>query len=146
MGAGAQAPEAQSQVSRAPDTQLPDWLTSRAYRCDVCGDDAGQVVLQFFRGYDDVTVVVDGLIGQMTTWLSPPKIAPVETALAGGTPLALYELDREWASFYCPDCKKSYCRKHWDTEVVYDDDPEMRGWYDCTYGTCPAGHRRMVDD
>ena len=20
------------------------------------------------------------------------------------------------------------------------------GWYDCTYGTCPEGHRHMVDD
>ena len=133
-------------MSRAPDTQLPDWLTSRAYRCDICEDDAGQLELQFFRAFDDVTLIIDGIVGQTTTWLSPSNAARLEQALKGGSPRALFEIDEEWASFYCPQCDKAYCQKHWQTEIVFDDDPAMPGWYDCTYGTCPKGHRRIVDD
>jgi hypothetical protein len=42
---------------------------------------------------------------------------------------------------YCPECDKVYCWEHYDARVEYDD-----GFYDCTMGECPAGHRRMIDD
>ncbi len=42
---------------------------------------------------------------------------------------------------YCPKCDKTYCREHYNPMEEYDD-----GFYDCTYGTCPVGHRRMIDD
>ena len=42
---------------------------------------------------------------------------------------------------YCPTCDRVYCRDHYQTEERYDE-----GFYDCTYGTCPQGHRRMIDD
>lgn len=42
---------------------------------------------------------------------------------------------------YCPECDKAYCRKHVRTRVVMD-----HGFYDCTYGTCPEGHERIIDD
>jgi hypothetical protein len=42
---------------------------------------------------------------------------------------------------YCPECDVTYCRKHYSLQVVYDE-----GFYDCTYGTCPKGHRRIIDD
>lgn len=42
---------------------------------------------------------------------------------------------------YCPDCDRVYCATHYQLEVEYDE-----GFYDCTRGTCPEGHRRMVDD
>lgn len=42
---------------------------------------------------------------------------------------------------YCPPCQRVYCRAHYQTEETYDE-----GFYDSTYGTCPAGHRRMIDD
>jgi len=45
---------------------------------------------------------------------------------------------------YCPECDKVYCADHWRTEVVMDE--EWSDFYDCTYGTCPKGHRRMIDD
>lgn len=54
---------------------------------------------------------------------------------------ALYRLDGEWAPFYCPACEACYCREHWRTWMDFDD-----GFYDCTWGTCPAGHTRMLDD
>ena len=42
---------------------------------------------------------------------------------------------------YCPKCEKIYCWEHFNAREEYDD-----GFYDCTYGECPNGHRRMIDD
>ncbi|MFX1418132.1 MAG: hypothetical protein ACFE9N_04335 [Promethearchaeota archaeon] len=42
---------------------------------------------------------------------------------------------------YCPECNKIYCWEHYDAREEYDD-----GFYDCTYGICPNGHKRMIDD
>lgn len=42
---------------------------------------------------------------------------------------------------YCPKCDKIYCKKHYHVTVEWDD-----GYYDCSYGTCPEGHRRIIDD
>jgi hypothetical protein len=42
---------------------------------------------------------------------------------------------------YCPQCDRIYCARHYDTDVIWDE-----GFYDCTYGICPQGHRRMIDD
>ena len=49
---------------------------------------------------------------------------------------------REGLYAYCKECGKIYCGKHWETKMVFESD----GWYDCTYGICPKGHRKMVDD
>ncbi|MFW9899278.1 MAG: hypothetical protein ACFFDO_08475 [Candidatus Thorarchaeota archaeon] len=49
--------------------------------------------------------------------------------------------DYEGLDAYCPNCDKIYCWEHYDAEEVFDD-----GFYDCTYGTCPNGHKRMIDD
>ncbi|MBD3255042.1 MAG: hypothetical protein GF383_08105 [Candidatus Lokiarchaeota archaeon] len=42
---------------------------------------------------------------------------------------------------YCPECDKVYCWEHYNAEEVFDI-----GFYDCTYGICPKGHRRIIDD
>jgi len=42
---------------------------------------------------------------------------------------------------YCPDCDEIYCWEHYNPVEEFDD-----GFYDCTYGTCPKGHRRIIDD
>lgn len=42
---------------------------------------------------------------------------------------------------YCPECDKIYCWEHYNAWEEYDE-----GFYDCTYGVCPKGHKRMIDD
>ena len=42
---------------------------------------------------------------------------------------------------YCPECDEIYCSAHYATEEEWDE-----GFYDCTYGTCPQGHRRIIHD
>jgi hypothetical protein len=53
----------------------------------------------------------------------------------------LRRIDWELAPFYCPECEQAYCRADWDSYVVFDE-----GFYDCTVGKCPAGHRHTIDD
>lgn len=56
-------------------------------------------------------------------------------------PAELRRIAWEMAPFYCPECERTYCHADWNIYVVFDE-----GFYDCTRGTCPAGHRHMVDD
>ena len=42
---------------------------------------------------------------------------------------------------YCPECDKVYCWIHYNPVEEWDE-----GFYDCTYGTCPIGHKRIIDD
>jgi hypothetical protein len=42
---------------------------------------------------------------------------------------------------YCPECDAIYCWTHFNPYQEFDD-----GFYDCTWGTCPQGHRRILDD
>lgn len=42
---------------------------------------------------------------------------------------------------YCPECDKVYCWEHYRVREVFDE-----GFYDCSYGTCPLGHTRVIDD
>jgi hypothetical protein len=48
---------------------------------------------------------------------------------------------REGLDAYCPTCGKIYCARHYQTREEYDE-----GFYDCTRGTCPRGHKRIIDD
>lgn len=50
-------------------------------------------------------------------------------------------LVHEGMDAYCPECDRLYCAAHYLREEEYD-----AGFYDCTFGTCPAGHRRIIDD
>jgi hypothetical protein len=48
---------------------------------------------------------------------------------------------REGLDAYCPKCGKIYCARHYQIREEYDE-----GYYDCTYGTCPKGHKRIIHD
>jgi len=109
------------------------------FPCDLCDKPAATIRLAA-----DGEVVIDGLVCRTTMRVAPENESRLRAILEAPDARSLYALDDEWASFYCPTCGRSYCSDHWQLDVRYDDD--FPGWYDCTYGTCPAGHRRMVDD
>lgn len=109
------------------------------FPCDLCDQPAATIALA-----PDGLIVVEALIGRVTQRIGPADLARVRVILAHRDAPVLYAMNTEWASFYCPTCDRSYCRAHWHFDVRYDDD--FPGWYDCTYGTCPAGHTRLVDD
>jgi hypothetical protein len=65
----------------------------------------------------------------------------VATAIATGLEFALYALDPEYAPFWCPKCRASYCREHYRSFPVFD-----YGFFDCIRGVCPKGHERTLAD
>jgi hypothetical protein len=109
------------------------------FPCGLCEKPAATIRLAA-----DGEIVIDGLVCRMTMNVAPERQPRVRAILETLDVRGLYALNDEWASFYCPSCGRSYCADHWQLDVRYDDD--FSGWYDCTYGTCPMGHRRMVDD
>jgi hypothetical protein len=88
-------------------------------------------------------IVVDYFGGTAWNAAAPGTYAAVLAIIDSEQPdpAELRRIDWELAPFYCPECELTYCRADWDTYVLFDD-----GFYDCTMGTCPAGHRHMVDD
>lgn len=46
------------------------------------------------------------------------------------------------ARIYCRHCQLLYCWDDWNNkERIYDE-----GYYDCTRGVCPQGHKGVIDD
>jgi hypothetical protein len=133
-------------MTRALETRQPDRLIRAEYLCAVCGAQAGLAELKIYVGYDEATLVVSGIVGRLTTWVEADNLLHVINFIERGAASELFEWEHDSASFYCPTCDKAYCTAHWQTELVFDDDPDLPGWYDCTYGTCPQGHRRVIDD
>jgi len=88
-------------------------------------------------------MVVDYFGGTMWKAAGPGTYAAVRTILDGEEPdpAELRRIDWELAAFYCPECARNYCHSDWSTYVLFDE-----GFYDCTMGTCPAGHRHVIDD
>jgi len=76
--------------------------------------------------------------------LKEDMYAKIGLALRQGDPHALFMLDREYAPFYCKDCKSVYCYQHMDYEEVWDEDYVVGG-VDYWRGQCPYGHHQFVD-
>lgn len=91
-------------------------------------------------GWDQWKVKTDGPV-QVTHWVLR-NLDEVQAALREGTAAALLNVDPSYVNFWCPKCLAVYCKDHW-----HPIDPVMdEGFYDATYGTCPRGHRVMLDD
>ncbi|MGH9226248.1 MAG: hypothetical protein ACRD2W_21225 [Acidimicrobiales bacterium] len=112
------------------------------FRCRTCDGVAVVVSSQ------DGGVATSGFLG--TTWLrlergtTAIRPADVDRAIAAADAVALHGLHPEFQPAWCPGCGASYCRAHWQLDVAGADDHP--GWYEATYGTCPDGHRRKLDD
>lgn len=86
-------------------------------------------------------LVASGFIGVVESVVGADAFPSVRELVARGEAGRLREMSVDYAPCYCRGCRASYCAQHWRTEMVEDE-----GFYDCTYGTCPAGHRQLLDD
>jgi hypothetical protein len=110
--------------------------------CSVCGAAA----VKLFIGKDKIlspdrdALQYQGIIRRVALDLA---LAPqIFAALDDGRLRRVHELvPDEGVDGYCPECDRIYCGEHYRLEETFDE-----GFYDCTYGTCPEGHRRMLDD
>lgn len=92
---------------------------------------AGQLVMEGFL-WESSAETVKG-----------PTLRSLHQALTTHDAQLLHTLDPMWAPFYCPQCQRVYCVNHWHIMPRFDSD--YAGWYDGSHGTCPKGHRRLVD-
>jgi hypothetical protein len=65
----------------------------------------------------------------------------VAAAIETGLESVLYAINPEYAPFWCPKCRASYCSNHLRSFPVFDE-----GFFDCTRGVCPKGHERTLSD
>lgn len=121
-------------------------LASAGFHCAICDSLAGTVEL-LPPGHADglgkgtATIFLKDFIGTEKVVVSDEQSAAVNAALSKGDPAALYQVERLWAPFYCPTCAAVYCLKHWVVIPQYDEE-----FFDCSYGWCPKGHKRMLED
>jgi len=116
-------------------------ISEEEYRlpCSVCG--AIAVVVKTMDGHPKYS----GITRSIT--LDATKKDMLFAWLAAKNLLALHsymEVEREiegGLDAYCPSCDRVYCREHYQVTVRWDE-----GFYDCSYGECPSGHKRLIDD
>ena len=114
------------------------------YNCSVCGTEAAAVALVEQKKADGTTqwwIRISGFIGVVSEVVAGSAVDAFRRYLKSGDAALLPE---RFAPFYCRQCSKCYCMDHWVCEVRFDDD--FDDFYDCTCGTCPEGHRKMIDD
>jgi hypothetical protein len=121
------------------------------FRCSLCSEVAATVTLiPKHLHHPDVlnlgaaTLVLEDFIGKTREQVAESNEAALRDALVEKDARKLYEVQHLWAPFYCHQCQRSYCIKHWVVLPRFDD--EFPGFYDCSIGTCPQGHTRKVDD
>lgn len=68
-------------------------------------------------------------------WLESDRIPEVHAFVQK------YSTMEDGIDAYCPTCDKVYCRGHYQMTEEWD-----AGFYDCSYGVCPLGHKRIIDD
>jgi hypothetical protein len=126
-----------------------------SFRCAACGEMAA--VVKVARAgitvdmgpplgcetYHRDALVVDYFLGTASRFADAATLDTVQEIVSSSAPdpEALRRIDQELAPFYCPDCGLNYCHADWETFPVFDE-----GFYDCTIGICPRGHRHTVDD
>jgi len=119
---------------------------SASFYCALCNNVAGTVALLPPNHPDGLsketaTIFLKDFIGTEKVVVALKGSQAVKAALERADAAALYQVEHLWAPFYCPTCACVYCRKHWVIVPEYDE-----GYFDCSYGTCPKGHRRMAED
>lgn len=95
------------------------------------------------RTWDQDRLTVESSSGTSRIAAPPARVEAVQAVLDGEAPdvLALWKIDEDLAPFYCYTCQLNYCPAEWRIYPLFDD-----GYYDCTMGTCPAGHEILLDD
>jgi hypothetical protein len=125
-----------------------------SFSCAACGEAAGVVRtaragalidLGPMAGRHDLGrdgFVIDYFLGTVWFAADPAAVNAAQALLDAGCadPAVLRRIGRDLVPFYCPDCELNYCGGDWQAEVLWDE-----GFYDRTVGTCPHGHRHLLD-
>lgn len=112
--------------------------------CSVCGKIAVNFKIGFGRLDEKESLIFRGITFETSLRIELANI--VFKILEDEDLLGIHNFMKKYHSLegvdaYCPECDKIYCWEHYNAKEEYDD-----GFYDCTYGECPKGHKRMIDD
>ncbi|NVM52562.1 MAG: hypothetical protein HWN66_02580 [Candidatus Helarchaeota archaeon] len=136
------------------DDKLPSQrvikVSDTEYRlpCAVCGKIAVYFVISTLGSSKKEALICSGIVHSSSlnlsiakkifSWLKQGQISQVHFYLEKNS-IVPFE---EGIDAYCPECDKIFCGSHYTTREEWDE-----GWfYDCTYGTCPEGHQRIIHD
>lgn len=111
-------------------------LAENDFLCSICGKRAARAELRAGK------IVIESFVCRQERTISSACQEALHAAIRSGSAWALFEVDTEFAPFYCPRCNACYCGEHWRHRDVFEDD----GWFDCVRGICPHGHERMLVD
>ena len=112
--------------------------------CSVCGKSAVEFRIGYGRLDEKESLVFRGIT--LETSLNVKLANMLFKILQKKDLLGVHNFMKKYHSFegvdaYCPECDNIYCWEHYNAREEYDD-----GFYDCTYGGCTKGHKRMIDD
>jgi hypothetical protein len=112
--------------------------------CSICGKIAAVFKLGYGRFDKEESLVFSGIthsrsfIKRLSSEIF--KILKAKNLKAAHEFMIKYH-GYEGLDAYCPECDRIYCREHYNAKVEWEN-----GFYDCTMGTCPYGHHRLIDD
>ncbi|MFW9948582.1 MAG: hypothetical protein ACFFKA_00480 [Candidatus Thorarchaeota archaeon] len=112
--------------------------------CSVCGKIAVEFKIGYGRFDEEESLVFRGITHSRSLRRSLSTI--LFEILKAKNLSGIHEFMKQYHGYegldaYCPQCDKIYCWEHYNATEEWEE-----GFYDCTYGTCPKGHRRMIDD
>jgi len=112
--------------------------------CSVCGNVAVEFRIGYGRFDKKESLVFRGITHETSLDLNLAKI--LFRVLQEENLLEVHNFLKKYHTYegldaYCPECNKIYCWEHYNVREEYDD-----GFYDFSYGECPEGHKRMIDD
>ena len=133
-------------LEKPPSTKVAKKdATTYALPCAKCGNNGIVFLLRPSPKTKKLTLYYSGVLVDTTftqesakkifAWLDDKNLADVHEYLKKGIQT------EEGMDGYCPKCDKVYCEDHYDLREVFD-----QGFYDCTYGTCPQDHERIIHD
>ena len=120
----------------ASSTDIGPWR--RELSCFRCDRVAAALLVDPRSGGRGLTLTLAEFLVRKTTFLSVPAAEGI--AEAEGAELLRW-LPLTFQGFFCRECDAAYCRACWTAEP-----PDYEaGVYAGTYGTCPGGHRSLLD-
>ena len=112
--------------------------------CSICGEVAVEYKIGVGQFDKEEKLLYKGII--FGTSLNKSLAPQLFDSLENEDIANAHEFMKKYHSYegmdaYCPECDKIYCWNHYKLEEEWEE-----GFYDCTMGECPKGHRRMIDD
>lgn len=121
-------------------------ISDTLYRlpCSICGKTAVEFKIGYGRFDKEESLVFTGITHSRS--FNKSLANELFTVLKNNDLLGVQNFLKKYHGYegldaYCPECNKIYCWEHYNAREEFDD-----GFYDCTYGECPYGHKRMIDD